>query len=190
MRTTMTGQDYRTMVIRSIWCWTASAVRSGRPRHRPPACRSADRLAYPLSGQDQRPLRIVAFAEAWARDVTAEMAQEVSALADQDLSLRCGTSWSGRDERSRSASYRAAPSIPASRPSITSISPSPRSTPSARPVRPISRARHHEGWRLSATIMTMEPSQGPRSNGRPCSGYWPIFGPTGSTSWWSTKSTG
>ena len=42
---------------------------------------------------------------------------------------------------------------------------------------------------LSATIMTMEPSQGPLSSGRPCSGYWPIFGAAGSTSWWSTKST-
>jgi len=42
-------------------------------------------LADLLSGQDQRPLRLVAFAEAWARDVTAEIAQQVSALADQDL---------------------------------------------------------------------------------------------------------
>ena len=54
-------------------------------------------LAYPLSGQDQRPLRIVAFAEAWARDVTAEIAQQVSALADQDLSpaMRDFVEWAG-----------------------------------------------------------------------------------------------
>jgi hypothetical protein len=45
-------------------------------------------LANLLSGQDQRPLRIVAFniAEGWARDVTGEIAQEVLALADRDLS--------------------------------------------------------------------------------------------------------
>jgi hypothetical protein len=44
-------------------------------------------LANLLSGQDERPLRIVAFntAEGWARDVTAEIVQEVLALADQDL---------------------------------------------------------------------------------------------------------
>jgi hypothetical protein len=34
-----------------------------------------------LSGQYERPLRTVAFAEAWARDVTAEIAKEVLALA-------------------------------------------------------------------------------------------------------------
>jgi hypothetical protein len=51
--------------------------------------RQADRqtvLANLLSGQSERPLRIVAFAEGWARDITAEIAQEVLAVADQDLS--------------------------------------------------------------------------------------------------------
>jgi hypothetical protein len=60
--------------------------------------RQADRqtvLANLLSGQSERPLRIVAFAKGWARDVTAEIAQEVLALADQNLPLRCGTLSSG-----------------------------------------------------------------------------------------------
>jgi hypothetical protein len=53
--------------------------------------RQADRqtiLANLLSGQSERPLRIAACntAEGWACDVTAEIAQEVLALADQDLS--------------------------------------------------------------------------------------------------------
>ena len=65
---------------------------------------------------------------------------------------------------------RAAPSTPASRPSITSISPSPRWTPSARPVRPISRAKRAKAGGSSATVMTMEPSRGPPWTGRPCSG--------------------
>jgi hypothetical protein len=44
-------------------------------------------LADLMSGQYERPLRIVAFntAEGWARDVTAEMAQEAMAAAG-----RCG----------------------------------------------------------------------------------------------------
>ena len=63
--------------------------------------RQADRqtvLANLLSGQYEPPLRIAACktAEGWARDVTAEIAQEVLALADEDLSLR---RWSGPDER-------------------------------------------------------------------------------------------
>jgi hypothetical protein len=42
-----------------------------------------------LSGQYERPLRIVAFntAQGWARDVTAEIAQETLARADHDLPL-------------------------------------------------------------------------------------------------------
>jgi hypothetical protein len=41
-----------------------------------------------VSGQYERPLRIVAFntAEGWARDVTAEIAREVLAGAGHDLS--------------------------------------------------------------------------------------------------------
>ena len=38
-------------------------------------------LAILLSRQYERPLRIVASAEGWARDVTAEIAKEVLALA-------------------------------------------------------------------------------------------------------------
>ena len=76
-------------MTRCIWCWTISG-RSVRPTAKP-IPRQADRqtvLANLLSGQYERPLRIVAFntAEGWARDVTAEIAQEVLALADQDLS--------------------------------------------------------------------------------------------------------
>jgi hypothetical protein len=43
-------------------------------------------LANLLSGQYERPLRIVAFntAEAWARDVTAEIAREVQARTRHD----------------------------------------------------------------------------------------------------------
>ena len=56
-------------------------------------------LANLLSGQDERPLRIVACktAEDWARDVTAEIAQEVLAHADQDLSpaVREVVEWAG-----------------------------------------------------------------------------------------------
>ena len=53
--------------------------------------RQADRqtvLANLLSGQYQRPLRIVAFntAEGWSRDVTRDMAEEALARADHDLS--------------------------------------------------------------------------------------------------------
>ena len=60
------------------------ADRKSDPRH-------ADRqtvLAKLLSGQYERPLRIVALniAEGWAGDFTAEIAQEVLALADQELS--------------------------------------------------------------------------------------------------------
>jgi hypothetical protein len=45
-------------------------------------------VANLLSGQYERPLRIVAFntAEGWARDVTAEIAQQALARADHDLS--------------------------------------------------------------------------------------------------------
>ena len=45
-------------------------------------------VANLLSGQYERPLRIVAFntAEGWARDVTAEIAREVLARADDDMS--------------------------------------------------------------------------------------------------------
>ena len=41
-----------------------------------------------LSGQYRYPLRVVAFntAEGWARDVTAEIAREVLARADDDMS--------------------------------------------------------------------------------------------------------
>ena len=86
------------MVIRSIWCWTASGS-SVRPTAKPTPGKPIGRPCWPisLSGQDQRPLRIVAFkTEAWARDVTAEIAQEVSALADQDLSPAMRDLWSGR----------------------------------------------------------------------------------------------
>jgi hypothetical protein len=60
------------------------ADRKSDPRH-------ADRqtvLAKLLSGQYEGPLRSVALntAERWARNVTAEIAQEVLALAGQDLS--------------------------------------------------------------------------------------------------------
>jgi hypothetical protein len=51
--------------------------------------RQADRqtvLANLLSGQSERPLRIVAFAEGWTCDVAAEIAQEVLARADKELS--------------------------------------------------------------------------------------------------------
>ena len=87
------------MVIRSIWCWTASG-RSVRPTAKPtPAADRQTVLANLLSGQDERPLRIVACktAEDWARDVTAEIAQEVLALADQDLSpaVRDVVEWAG-----------------------------------------------------------------------------------------------
>jgi hypothetical protein len=66
--------------------------RSGRAYRETDPMR-ADRqtaLADLLSGQYERPLRIVAFntAEGWARDVTAEMAREVLARAKgsaQDL---------------------------------------------------------------------------------------------------------
>jgi hypothetical protein len=64
--------------------------------------RHADRqtvLAKLLSGQYECPLRIVAFntAEGWARDVTAEIAQAVLALADQDFSpaVRDVVEWAG-----------------------------------------------------------------------------------------------
>jgi hypothetical protein len=57
--------------------------------------RQADRQ----TGQYECPLRIVAFntAEGWARDVTAEIAQEVLALADQDFSpaVREVVEWAG-----------------------------------------------------------------------------------------------
>jgi hypothetical protein len=54
-------------------------------------------LAILLSRQYERPLRIVASAEGWARDVTAEIAKEVLALADQDLSpaVRDVVEWAG-----------------------------------------------------------------------------------------------
>jgi hypothetical protein len=56
-------------------------------------------LANLLSGHSERPLRIAAFniANGWARDVTAEIAQEVLALADQDLrpAGRDVVEWSG-----------------------------------------------------------------------------------------------
>jgi hypothetical protein len=60
------------------------ADRDTAPRH-------ADRqtvLANLLSGRSERPLRIVACKtpEGWAREVTAEIAHEVLALADQNLS--------------------------------------------------------------------------------------------------------
>jgi hypothetical protein len=69
------------------------ADRKTDPRH-------ADRqtvLANLLSGQSERPLRIVAFAEGWAREVTAEIAQEILALADQDLppAVRDVVEWAG-----------------------------------------------------------------------------------------------
>ena len=69
------------------------ADRETDPRH-------ADRrtvLGNLLSGQDERPLRIVAFAEGWARDVTAEIAQEVLARADQNLppAVRDVVEWAG-----------------------------------------------------------------------------------------------
>jgi hypothetical protein len=64
--------------------------------------RQADRqtiLANLLSGRCERPLSIVASksAEGWTRDVTAEIAQEVVALADQDLSpaVRGLVEWAG-----------------------------------------------------------------------------------------------
>ena len=60
----------------------------------------------------------------------------------------------------RSASFPAAPSIPASRPSITSILRSTRSMPSARPARPISRARPTRAGGSSPTIMMMGPISG------------------------------
>jgi hypothetical protein len=56
-------------------------------------------LANLLSGQGERPLRIAACktAEGWARDVTAEIAQEVLGFADQDLSpaVRDVVEWAG-----------------------------------------------------------------------------------------------
>jgi hypothetical protein len=64
----------------------------------------ADREIDPLqadrqTGQYECPLRIVAFntAEGWARDVTAEITQEVLALADQDFSpaVRDVVEWAG-----------------------------------------------------------------------------------------------
>jgi len=64
--------------------------------------RQADRqtvLANLLYGQCERPLRIAACntAEGWARDGIAEIAQEVLALADQDLSpaVRDVVEWAG-----------------------------------------------------------------------------------------------
>jgi hypothetical protein len=56
---------------------------------------------------------------------------------------------------------------------------------SARPVRPTSRAKRAKAGGSSATTMTMEPSQGPRWNGRPCSGYWPMFGAAGPIPIWT-----
>jgi hypothetical protein len=71
------------------------ADRDTAPRH-------ADRqtvLANLLCGQCERPLRIAACntAEGWARDGIAEIAQEVLALADQDLSpaVRDVVEWAG-----------------------------------------------------------------------------------------------
>ena len=59
------------------------ADRDTDPRH-------ADRqtVAKPWSEQSEYPLRILACntAEGWARDVTAEIAQQILVLADQDLS--------------------------------------------------------------------------------------------------------
>jgi len=88
------------MLIRSIWCWAASGP-SVRPIATPPP-RHADRqtvLANLLYGQCERPLRIAACntAEGWARDGIAEIAQEVLALADQDLSpaVRDVVEWAG-----------------------------------------------------------------------------------------------
>jgi hypothetical protein len=74
---------------RSIWCWTTSGSSGQAYRETDPT--QADRqtvVANLLSGQCERPLRIVAFntAEGWARDVTAGIAQEVLARADHDLS--------------------------------------------------------------------------------------------------------
>jgi hypothetical protein len=64
--------------------------------------RHADRqtvLANLLSGRYERPLRIVACktAEGWSRDVVANVAQEVLALADEDLSpaVRDFVEWAG-----------------------------------------------------------------------------------------------
>ena len=77
------------MVIRSIWRWTVSG-RSVRPTANPTPGTPIGRPSWPSSaGQYECPLRIVALniAEGWARDFTAEIAQEVLALADQDLSI-------------------------------------------------------------------------------------------------------
>jgi hypothetical protein len=64
--------------------------RSSLPQNRPAASRS---------GQPERPLRIAACntAEGWARDVTAEIAQEVLDLAHQDLfaAVRDFVEWAG-----------------------------------------------------------------------------------------------
>jgi hypothetical protein len=64
--------------------------------------RHADRqtvLANLLSGQPERPLRIAACntADGRAREVTIEIAQEVLALADEDLSpaVRDVVEWAG-----------------------------------------------------------------------------------------------
>jgi hypothetical protein len=89
MRTTMTSPplpnpaDPVYLVVDGFGTF-GQADRETDPRH-------ADRqtvLGNLLSGQDERPLGIVAFntAESGARDVTAEIAQEVLVLADQDFS--------------------------------------------------------------------------------------------------------
>jgi hypothetical protein len=47
-----------------------------------------------------------------------------------------------------------------------------------------------ERWRQSPTTMTTAACRGPPSTARPCRASWPMSGPAGSTSWWSTRSTG
>jgi len=61
---------------------SGQADRDTAPRHR------QTMPANLLSGRSERPLRIVAcnIAEGWAHEVTAEIAQEILALADQNLS--------------------------------------------------------------------------------------------------------
>jgi hypothetical protein len=87
MSTTMTSPrlpkhcDAVSLVLDGLGTF-GQADRETDPRH-------ADQqtvLARLWSEQSEYPLRIVAFAEGWARDVTAEIAQEVLAVADQDLS--------------------------------------------------------------------------------------------------------
>ena len=52
------------------------------------------------------------------------------------------------------------------------------------------KSQAHEGWRPSPTTMTMALCRVPPWSVLPSKASWPMSVPAGSTSWWSTRSTG